>query len=364
MFLKFDTAMLLKGPLLTGIALLFVFSAAAQEQRVPLFEVFTSATSPPCNAGNANYETILSSKPSNEYVSIKYQQNLIQDGDPYCTDETVERRASFYGVNSIPHMKIDGGWNQTAQAFTNIDYVQSRNTLSGYKLSGHYSISNKTITAKIYFTPLIPNTTGSRIYVAIVETHTDSNKRSNGETRFYNVVKKMLPTATGSIINNTTVGNDDTIVVNYTFNGNYRLPVNGAAINRINHAIEHSVENFDNLRVVAWIQGSDKTVHQAANLVPYRTGIPSVSNNIQTCSLSPNPAQNTVNIRLEMKNRDRITASLVNMQGITAIRKSADLVNGINTINLDTQYLPEGIYTMIITDSQSNSMTRKITVMH
>lgn len=364
MFLNINSGMLLKGSLLTGIALLFVFCAIAQEQKVPLFEVFTSATSPPCNTGNTNYETILSSKTPDEYVSVKYQQNLIQDGDPYCTDETVERRASFYGVNSIPHMKIDGGWNQTAQAFTNINYVQSRNTPAGYKLSGYYSINNKIITAKIYFTPLIPNTVGARIYVAVIETHTDSNQRSNGEARFYNVVKKMLPTGSGSIITNTTVGNNDSIVLNYTFNGNYRLPVNGAAINRINHSIEHSVENFNNLRVVAWVQGTDKVVHQAANLVRYNTGITAVSNNIRTCSLFPNPAHHTINIRLEMKSTDRITASLVNMHGITVIRKSVDVVSGSNTISMETQDIPAGIYTMILTDAQSNATSRKVAVMH
>jgi hypothetical protein len=55
----------------------------------------------------------------------------------------------------------------------------------------------------------------------------------------------------------------------YTFKGNYRLPVNAG--DPINHAQEHSVENFDNLMVVYWLQDVvTKEVYQSgkADCVP------------------------------------------------------------------------------------------------
>ena len=52
--------------------------------------------------------------------------------------------------------------------------------------------------------------------------------------------------------------------VTYTFQGNYRLPSNGQAANIIDHTKEHSVENFENLRAVVWIQDGNKAVHQSS----------------------------------------------------------------------------------------------------
>ncbi|GBL36305.1 hypothetical protein EMGBS15_19000 [Filimonas sp.] len=54
-------------------------------QRIPLFEVFTSSTCPPCNPGNTNYHSIVDTKPAGDFVTIKYQQDFPGTGDPYCT---------------------------------------------------------------------------------------------------------------------------------------------------------------------------------------------------------------------------------------------------------------------------------------
>jgi hypothetical protein len=59
----------------------------------------------------------------------------------------------------------------------------------------------------------------------------------------------------------------------WEFRGDYRLPNNGN--NPINHAIEHSVEDFNNLTIVAWVQSGDGTVIQACNGV--NTGAPTVT---------------------------------------------------------------------------------------
>src|SRR5690606_30829799 len=95
---------------------------------------------------------------------------------------------------------------------------------------------------------------GLRLYTAIVEKYTDNNVATNGEVDFYDVMKKMVPDINGQLIGPFTKGVPVFKTMSYTFNGAYRLPPNGLAGNRINHASEHSVEEFSDLSVVAWIQ--------------------------------------------------------------------------------------------------------------
>ena len=62
----------------------------------------------------------------------------------------------------------------------------------------------------------------------------------------------MLPDANGYAINPLQSGVTQTYDFSYTFQGNYSLPADANA--PINHMIEHSVEDFDNLGVAIWIQ--------------------------------------------------------------------------------------------------------------
>ena len=94
---------------------------------------------------------------------------------------------------------------------------------------------------------------------------TDNRKQcqvKNGETSFEYVMKKMIPSAgefiVGDLPKDTVVNRTGT----YTFNGNYRLPSNSS--DEIDHAIEHSVENFENLEVVVFVQNIDRSMVNSA----------------------------------------------------------------------------------------------------
>ena len=66
------------------------------------------------------------------------------------------------------------------------------------------------------------------------------------------VFKKMLPTNGELIQGDMLKGVTFNFKTSYTFNGNYRLP--NSSIDPIDHATEHSIENFNNLKVVVWLQ--------------------------------------------------------------------------------------------------------------
>lgn len=351
--------------LILPICILFALNADAQ--RVPLFEVFTSSTCGPCKAGNQVYENVIAGKPATEYVSVKYQQNFPSTGDPYCTTESQSRRSSYYGINSIPRMEIDGGWDQNAQSFTNALYNQYKAVPEEYQISGGYTLNptTKTITAKLKYKPLTTTAaaTGARLYVVIIESQTVQNVKSNGETVFYNVVKKMLPNQSGTLLSGAVLNKTDSMSFNFTFPGSYRLP--GSATDKINLATEHSVENFNNLKVVAWVQGSDKTVYNAANLAKVGSlGISTVSNTVDGLKVYPNPANNVVNVNLDMKKSDNLSASLISVNGSVAAQQTIQANAGNNTISFDTQNLAAGYYNLVVLDSEKNVFVEVVVVAH
>lgn len=333
-------------------------------QRNPLFEIFTSSTCGPCNPGNTNYHSVVNSKPVNDYVSIKYQQDFPGTGDPYCTTEAVNRRTVTYAINSIPRMEIDGGWDGNASSFTDSLYMLARSIPAQYKMDGTFNVNNMTVTAKVRFSPLI-NVTGAKLYVAILERRTVNNVKSNGETEFLSVMKKMLPTETGTAVPSVTIGNWDSLSYNYTFKGNYRLPNDGQTANRINHATEHSVENFYNTSVVAWIQGSDKMVYQAINLTSQTpTSTSDFSASIKSIDVFPNPSNDVVNINLSLNENDEILATMIDLSGNVIESKSVKMNKGDNKISFNTSTLAAGTYHVMLFDSKNNSSVHKILVQH
>lgn len=243
-------------------------------KRKPLYEVYTSSTCPPCKAGNENFHAIVDTSDPETYVAVKFQQDFPGTGDPYCTDETENRRSSMYAIYSIPRMEIDGGWDQNASSFTSALHNSQRALPSIVEMSGNYSVdkANKKVTMSVSVKPLINLTANDvKLYVAIVEKETYDNIRTNGEVKFEQVVKKMIPNQNGIFLNALSAtainaGVTSKLDTSYTFPGSYRLPTDGQAANRIKLATEHSVENFDNLYVVAWLQRTNKTVLQSVTL--------------------------------------------------------------------------------------------------
>jgi hypothetical protein len=332
-------------------------------QRLPLYEIFSSSTCGPCKPGNENFAAIVAPKPKAEYVKVKYQQDFPGTGDPYCTTEAVNRRG-YYAINSIPRMEIDGGWDGNASSFTTALYDASRAVPANYKLTGEYNVVNKTITAKARFSPLF-NAAGAKLYVAVLENQTDNNVKSNGETLFLDVMKKMIPTDAGTTLPNVSIGSWDSLSFNYTFNGNYRLPTDGAAANRINHASEHSIEEFTDLYVIAWIQGADKQVYQAANLTsltPLNTS--DLSNAVKQVSVYPNPAADFFQVDIAMNNSEKVLATLIDATGRIIESRQLQTNVGNNTMRFETSSLSNGVYHLMIFDAKKNASVHEVIVRH
>jgi len=342
-----------------------IFVLTQNVQRNPLLEVFTSSTCPPCTPGNINFHNVVDTIPASQHVYIKFQQDFPGTGDPYVTQESLNRRA-FYSINSIPRMEIDGGWDGNANSFTYPLYQDARSVPAQYIIDGTYSEDTiaRTWSAKVRYSPLF-DATGSVLQVAIVENTTYNNVKTNGETEFYQVMKKMLPDDDGTTLPFIAAGTWDSVTVTYTFNGNYRLPINGQAANMINHAIEHSVEEFGDLAMMGWIESASfpRQVFQAQNFVKNSsTGIFEMSPNIESINIYPSPASEYTLVEMNMFRSELLKIQLLDATGRTIEIRNTQVPAGNSNIRFDVSKLATGVYHIAITDSEHNSFVRRIVV--
>lgn len=166
------------------------------------------------------------------------------------TQSEVQPRVTYYGVTGVPDGVMDGNaWHghpaNFTQAMINTEYaVTSPFTIDvTHQLSSDFD--------SIYITVVVTATdavSGTLVLqTAILEDRIDfpSPPGSNGETEFFNVMRKMLPNASGTTIPNSWASGD---VQTYTF----------AA------PLPSYIYNFDQVSVIAWVQdNANKNVKQA-----------------------------------------------------------------------------------------------------
>ena len=242
---------------------------SATRPRTVLIEGFSSATCGYCPANNTALKNLLEQN-QGKYASIKYQMDWPGNGDPYYTAEAGSR-GGVYGINGIPAGRLDG----TGTNIISVTAVNQRQlTPADMDIDVEFSVIGQTVKATVTITPESDITaTNLRLYIAIVERETHNNWQTNpfqstAERIFYQVMKKFIPNASGITLSNLTANEPVVFEQEWEFKGDYRKPNN--AKTPINHDIEHSVENFDNLSIIAWVQNtSTKAVLQACDAGPY-----------------------------------------------------------------------------------------------
>ncbi len=309
-------------------------------QRNPLYETFTSSTCGPCVSGNQNIQSLFNANP-NKWVCVKYQMSWPGNGDPYYTAEGGVRR-SFYGVNSVPRQEIDGGYDGNSSSVTQADVDNAYAIPSFMAITANLFISGQTVTLDYNVNPKIDFPSNARLYIAIVEKTTHNNTGTNGETTFHWVMKKMLPDANGTLIGPLTAGQNISDTVSYTFQGNYRLPNN--AKDPINHTIEHSVEEFNDLIAVVWVQNpSTKSVYQSV-FSSVTIGMDEAERAQLIKAVYPNPAVDRINIDIDMDNSSEVAIELYNNLGQLVGAKNYGSLSGANTLNISTGNMASGLY--------------------
>jgi thiol-disulfide isomerase/thioredoxin len=339
---------------------IYVYGPEAETGRTTILEVFTSSTCPPCKPGNEKIKAIVNNmniKP----ILLKYQQDFPGAGDPYTTDETVSRRL-FYGINAIPETRIDGSFYAiNPNSLTTIMISQARNEGALVDINASYTLYRDEQKIRVYgnITPNVDMLPGAAMQVIIKEMVTYNNIESNGETIFDNIVKKMIGGAEGIDVGGVKAGETQDFDFTFEFKGDYRLPADGQAFNRINFNTEHSVENFDNLAATIFVEFAEDEFIMQAQEADFVNEVEKVSL-IDDFNLYPNPVEaNFVNLDFVTKEKSAVQVLITDLNGRTVKKiQLGQLQEGTHNKRIDVSDLENGMYDISVLTNNLNGISK------
>ena len=325
----------------------------------PMLESFTSSTCGPCVAGNVNVASVLTAYSDDQYSLLKYQMSWPGSGDPYYTLEGGDRR-TYYNVNAVPDFILDGNvWqgNSSSLANSQVDAVLADPAFA--EISSYFTVTGQTVDITVSINPIGDFTNSLTLYTAIYEIKTYNNVGSNGETEFGNVMKKMVPGSMGFALPTLQTGVSVVENFSHTFQGSYTLPPD--ANNPIDHATQHSIEDFNNLGVVTWIQDdATKEVIQSTVSTISATNVEEL--NTTKLMLFPNPAENTATVAFEGLEGSDVKIDLYNLLGELVFTGNHTSASNFDYYNIDVTTLNNGIYNLVLTVGESMT-TKKLQIL-
>lgn len=324
----------------------------------PMLESFTSSTCGPCVAGNQNVDAVISNYSDDQYSILKYQMSWPGAGDPYYSDEGGDRR-TYYSVNSVPNLVLDGNsWQGNSSSLTAqlIDDAIAKPAF--LDMSSNYSIGGQTVDFSVTIDPL-GDFSNLTMYAAIFEYETFDNIGTNGETEFNYVMKKMVPGSMGYNISSLQDGIQLVENFSYTFQGNYILPID--ATNPVNHSINHTVEDFDNLGVIVWIQDdATKEILQSttASLV---NDVNSDLSSVSKVMIFPNPTKEIATLAIKGLEKSYIDVKIVSLLGEIVYDESIIVSSPLYFSQINISDLNSGIYSIVLS-GKSLYFSKKIQI--
>lgn len=251
-------------------SILFSINIEAQQSRIALVEHFTQASCFPCASYNPTLEALLNNN-LDQAVSIKYQTSWPGFDPMHNHNPTdVNNRTSYYGIGGVPRPVLQGTTSGTGAvtqtAINNIVATASPFTIEATAVLTS-SEDGLIITANVIAEEAVTGDLVAHIVVVEEEINFTSPPGSNGETSFFNVMKKMLPDANGTSLNDFEVNQSETLTEIWEFSNVY---------------------DVDQIAVVIFIQDNiSRTVYQAIKVQP--TPPISYTNNVTVLNISNVP---------------------------------------------------------------------------
>ncbi|MCZ4408663.1 Omp28-related outer membrane protein [Cryomorphaceae bacterium 1068] len=191
---------------LSAIVCLFATFTYAQSERLVLSEEGTNASCGPCAAQNPSFNALLDANTDN-VISIKYQW-YFPGFDPmheHNPDEA-NARLAYYGINGVPTATIDGeipdvspSYAGAPGAFTQSLFDDAAAVPASFDIEADFTVSYSEISVNATATCTQAASGDLRLRIVVIEKEVlfDEAPGSNGETEFYNVMKKFLPNSDG-----------------------------------------------------------------------------------------------------------------------------------------------------------------------
>ena len=223
--------------------------------KIVLIEDFANVSCVPCVTSNKIIEHLVNDKFGiSKLVAIKYPTNFPSPVDPFflANGPDCNARMGYYNILFAPTTIVDGNLRPTSTDSNDVkDKIYSEFTkVPKFIIDVTGSISGSDYTINISVNVLdINNIDFAKLVLHTVVTETDiefaTPPGSNGETKFYDVMRKMLPTNQGeSLLNISQTG---------TYNFQRQLTLNSTWIQ-------------SNINTVVFIQNKDtKEIYQAGS---------------------------------------------------------------------------------------------------
>jgi hypothetical protein len=345
-----------------AFALLCTFGVSAQHKRRVLIEEFTNASCGPCASQNPGFNAVVAA--NMQYLTpIKWQTNW-PGTDPMNaqTQADVAPRVTYYAVNGVPN----GRQNGTLEVFplsnmTNASIQTAYNTLTPVTIAVNHSLNATydSVFINVAVTSDAALTGALRLRVVVIEDEIifESAPGSNGEKDFYQIMRKTLPSTTG------------------TTTGNF------AAGETKNYAFKWKLANFydiNQMSVAAFLQNDDtKEVFQSNRSEPLTPAVPGLgatvaSQNVFACVAGFSPSftlENTGNATLTnalLRYRNGAGAwQDLNWTGSLAPGASEDIqltdivINAAGTVNIEVAVISSnlGIQTNLVGGTSTIKVT-------
>ena len=316
-----------------SLTLFFALHGNAQTGRVILLESFTNTGCLPCAQNNPGMDALIAAN-SGRIAAIKYHVAWPSPTDPMHLHNTSDNvaRTNYYGVNSVPHVVIDGNrFNGNSGQITQgvIDQLQDIAPKMDLGLSFEVNETDSTITVNVAGQAMTDLSGDIRLFVGVVENeiHLNTPPGPNGERDFYNVMKKLLPDANGTFIGD--LANQDQFSYSFTWK-------------------TANVYDINQTGAIAWVQNYiTKEVYQACK--PSTTSVPSNGSDDPFPDIYPNPTSGLVNI----VSREEQTVTFYNIVGQQVYEGTC---NG--NLQIDTKAFGAGFYTVRVGNTTSKLIVR------
>ncbi len=237
---------------------LLAFGSSAQTQRLIVVEEFTNASCGPCALSNPAFNTLMTTN-ATKVVCIRNHSSF-PGYDPFYTQNSVQNQARtiYYQVTAVPTARMDGGGvflGDITQASIDAESLIA----PSFTIKLVYSISsdNDSLYAKATVKALSTISGSLKAHIVVVEKMISftTPPGSNGEKDFPMVMKKMLPTETGTLLP-ATMNAGDSVVINVGW-------------------LMANVYNINQLAVVSFVQDNNtKNIKQAAYAPTPQTVVP------------------------------------------------------------------------------------------
>jgi len=323
--------------------------------RLPLVEMFSSNTCPPCASFNAVYIPLLVSNNTNHsgglVAAVKYQMDYPSPGtDVSFNADADTRHTTFYGVGGIPSPFIDGVDLVTGDQ-AELNAAAARPAIMDLSVDAVYNGNTLTVTATA--TPYYSFPAGLKMYIAVTEDfYTDSG--TNGETEFHYVQRKMLPNGAG----NTLAAMIDGTPVSVTKSANFTF----GNVTQGSYNLWGS--DFSGNTVVVWVQDpTTREVFQAA----FDEDIVLANSEVEdafSARFFPNPSNDQTFMRVDAPVAGNAVLEVYNMLG-----QRVDMVNlgqinaGNQTLKYDSSNLADGIHMYSLTIG-GKKVSKLVTIAH